>query len=212
MYKYKTKAFTLSEILITLALVGIIAALTIPTLINNTNNSSYTAGFLRANKILKEAAVKLMANNAGTMAGIYTSDNEVRNGFCSVLDCFETCDAGAVSGNCFSSGFTTLDGSAYTTDQNTVSAAVLSNGMSLTFDYIDSDSGRILVDINGMSSPNRLGRDVFAFEYDGSRIWVYGIAEYNPWGASTCNPSATSDTNGIACGGRIIEESNRMNY
>ena len=37
MIKYEHKAFTLAEVLITLGIIGIVAAMTLPTLINNHN-------------------------------------------------------------------------------------------------------------------------------------------------------------------------------
>lgn len=35
------KAFTLAEVLITLGIIGVVAAITIPTLVANTNNQKY---------------------------------------------------------------------------------------------------------------------------------------------------------------------------
>ncbi len=39
------KAFTLAEVLATLAIIGIVAALTIPTFVNDVNNKYYRIGF-----------------------------------------------------------------------------------------------------------------------------------------------------------------------
>ena len=37
------KAFTLAEVLVTLGIIGVVAAMTMPTLINNTGNEKYVA-------------------------------------------------------------------------------------------------------------------------------------------------------------------------
>ena len=37
-----SNAFTLAEVLITLAIIGVVAAMTMPTLINNTNGAQFT--------------------------------------------------------------------------------------------------------------------------------------------------------------------------
>lgn len=38
---YRENAFTLSEVLITIGIIGIVAALTLPTIINDTKNKEY---------------------------------------------------------------------------------------------------------------------------------------------------------------------------
>ncbi|MCM1340030.1 MAG: type II secretion system GspH family protein [Muribaculaceae bacterium] len=56
------KAFTLSEVLITLGIIGIVAAMTIPTLIANTNGAKYRSQFKKALSSLNQA-VKLNEAN-----------------------------------------------------------------------------------------------------------------------------------------------------
>ena len=41
-------AFTLAEVLITLGIIGVVAAMTIPTLISNTNGAQFKTGFKKA--------------------------------------------------------------------------------------------------------------------------------------------------------------------
>ncbi|MDD3238109.1 MAG: type II secretion system protein [Candidatus Gastranaerophilales bacterium] len=49
------KAFTLAEVLITLVIIGVIAALTIPALLNNTNKEEYKTGVKKAYSVLSQA-------------------------------------------------------------------------------------------------------------------------------------------------------------
>ena len=58
------KAFTLAEVLITLGIIGIVAALTIPSLIANYQETQQIAGFKKAYAEITEA-LKLMANDYG---------------------------------------------------------------------------------------------------------------------------------------------------
>ncbi len=44
----KHRGFTLAEVLITLGIIGVVAAMTIPTLIANTNSQKYRAQFKKA--------------------------------------------------------------------------------------------------------------------------------------------------------------------
>lgn len=55
MREYK-KAFTLAEVLITLGIIGVVAAITIPTLIANTNNQKYRSQFKKTVSTLSQAA------------------------------------------------------------------------------------------------------------------------------------------------------------
>ena len=63
----KQKGFTISEILVTIAILGVIAAATIPLLITATNKATYVDGLERAYLMLKTATSTLIANNGGTM-------------------------------------------------------------------------------------------------------------------------------------------------
>lgn len=54
--KEHKKAFTLAEVLITLGIIGVVAAITIPTLIANTNNQKYRSQFKKTVSTLSQAA------------------------------------------------------------------------------------------------------------------------------------------------------------
>jgi len=59
------KGFTLAEVLVTLAIIGVVAALTIPTLITNTNSARYSAGLKKAISTLDSA---IQTNQSATSA------------------------------------------------------------------------------------------------------------------------------------------------
>ena len=67
--------FTLAEVLITLIIVGVIAAMTIPALINATNKQVYVAGVKKANSTLSQALIQ-MAKNNDSSPGDYTFLND----------------------------------------------------------------------------------------------------------------------------------------
>lgn len=50
-------AFTLAEVLITLGIIGVVAAMTMPTLLNSTQGAQYRTGFKKAMSVLSQAAV-----------------------------------------------------------------------------------------------------------------------------------------------------------
>ncbi len=64
------KAFTLAEVLITLGIIGVVAAMTIPTLITNTRSSQYRSKFKKTISTLSQAARMSQAQYGFDYAGI----------------------------------------------------------------------------------------------------------------------------------------------
>ncbi len=71
-------AFTLAEVLITLAIIGVVAAMTMPTLINNTNGAQFKTAYKKALSVLSQAVVMNIALDDYDFAG--TSAYAATNG------------------------------------------------------------------------------------------------------------------------------------
>lgn len=65
----KKFAFTLAEVLITLGIIGVVAAMTIPTLIANTNGAKYRSQFKKAVSTLNQAGLMSQAQYGFDFAG-----------------------------------------------------------------------------------------------------------------------------------------------
>jgi prepilin-type N-terminal cleavage/methylation domain-containing protein len=89
--------FTLAEVLITLGIIGVVAAMTIPNLIANTNGAKFRSGFKKAISTLNQAGLMAQAQYdfdfAGTSAACATDaaaaakeHPEVTMTFCSILN------------------------------------------------------------------------------------------------------------------------------
>jgi len=79
--KANKKGFTLAEVLITLGIIGVVAALTIPTLMANYQKVQEVAGLKKAYAEITEA-LRLMANDHGCpdnleCTGVFTDDSNV---------------------------------------------------------------------------------------------------------------------------------------
>lgn len=75
MHKFK-RGFTLAEVLITLAIIGVVAALTIPTLITNSNNQQYISALKKDISILNACIQNNIGANgidAGSDTSIHSS-------------------------------------------------------------------------------------------------------------------------------------------
>ena len=63
-------AFTLAEVLITLVIVGVIAAMTIPTLINKTNKQEYVSRLKKTYSTLSQATNRIIAEEGTPKASV----------------------------------------------------------------------------------------------------------------------------------------------
>ena len=56
-------AFTLAEVLITLSVIGIVAAMTLPTIINRANEKQWKVAYKKAYSSMTQAFLKMQAND-----------------------------------------------------------------------------------------------------------------------------------------------------
>lgn len=216
--------FTLAEVLITLAIIGVIAALTIPNLIQSTKNAGIVVGVRKAQSELSQAYVSFVADGT-TMDIIHTGNAQhvnVLNQFATKLNIVKNC--GTETG-CFPGViYKFLDGSDlgnYDYDTgSSVAKAILADGSSIAFadfnnncdNHLVADSlnplynacGYIQFDINGFKPPNQLGRDFFSFYITRSGIYAWGSNNYGP---NDCNAGSM----GFNCAGKILTEGT-VNY
>ena len=67
--------FTLAEVLITLGIIGVVAAMTMPTLINSTQGAQYKTGFKKALTVLSQAVVMNIALNDYDLSQVVKGTN-----------------------------------------------------------------------------------------------------------------------------------------
>lgn len=99
------KGFTLAEVLITLGIIGIVAAMTIPTLMKNTQDAELKSAWKKAYSVISQASLNVKNDNGGTFAGLgsafdLNSQNTLRDAYTNYLKVVKKCDADAY-GLCF---------------------------------------------------------------------------------------------------------------
>jgi prepilin-type N-terminal cleavage/methylation domain-containing protein len=167
----KKLAFTLAEVLVTLGIVGVVSALTIPSLVKNHQRQVYVTQLKKVVSELSQAAEKsINDNNAVSLVetkygGSNNNIEPVRNFF---LDNFKiTNDCGENLTPCFADRYTNMNGNEVEVDSGPYAVFSLANGASIdVYDiYMTSreDFGyyHLRVDINGAQGPNIAGRDLF---------------------------------------------------
>lgn len=183
------KGFTLAEVLITLSVIGLVAALTIPELVKNMTNYAFQKSQEITLAKIKEATAQMNVDSA--LDG-YTSNDAFVDTFQKYMKITKRCDSSTIV-NCFPSKIKTATGEDIDTStlatgiklgvnnlsSNTV-VLMLANGTSMIFtlrdstkvgtacdriDPVDNKSDTtscmsFLYDINGFGSPNIIGKDI----------------------------------------------------
>ena len=200
---HQTKAFTLAEVLITLAIIGIVAALTIPMLMNNISDKESKTAWKETYSMLSQATLRIMQDNDETMKGLCVGMDYqcIADLYEAYLSTTKTCDSSTFYGTCWSNSFTSLSGSS--PGWGAGSGALLKNGSfagfyyyapNCDFSYIGTQlCGEIIVDVNGFKRPNVIGRDIFLVKITDKGISPDGI---NDGTTNSCDP--TSDGRGCS--------------
>lgn len=229
LFKTPPEAFTLAEVLITLGIIGVVAALTIPTLIQNANEKATITAVKKAYSVLSQAYT-MAENENGTPDswGITANPspallNMMKPYLRISKDCTDS------SQGCFPAGvnykfLATSRGFDGIYDDADIPKLRLSDGTSIkaitssstcgavegTTLALQNVCGRYFVDINGDKLPNSYGKDLFHF-------WLtkYGIVPVGS-SAETDYTFATecADSNahrGVGCAAWLIYNEN-MDY
>ena len=164
MLKFKKPAFTLSETLIALSVIGVLGALVLPGLIKDSINKANIALLQSTVSQLNDAIqTELIKSNVTNIADtiVYKSpDVFLRRTF----DVAETC-TGSTPNSCYantSNGYKTYNGSTSSLVYSN-KAVLLTNGVTIdiltTATTVGNDYIPISIDLNGPKPPNILGVD-----------------------------------------------------
>lgn len=202
--------FTLAEVLITLGIIGIVAALTIPILMSQVQDRQLKAAAKAAYSKTYQAVEMMKHDNSGSLTSYYNSVDSFEPDFQSYLKVAKDCgmngcvDAGA---NC---PYKTLGGAKGDAWWLLGRQLVTIDGMFFSF-YNGQDSGHtgiiyIIADVNGYGKvPNVYGRDVFLFQLKNDKLLPMG-ALTTDWSADTwCDKNdKINSSQGAGCMYKVI--------
>lgn len=172
-------AFTLSEILITLGIIGVVAALTIPTLMQNIQEAQFKTAWKKNYSVISQAWERVKQDEGGDLSAYfdtalnYQTDHpvaELANYLSVVQSCgtFDSTSAGdyyyacGVSTSAYIGVYKTLSGQLFDDRNISHGQYVLKDGSTLYFRTFNQGWLLIFVDVNGFSKgPNILGKDLF---------------------------------------------------
>lgn len=184
-FKKKSLAFTLAEVLVTLGIIGVVSAMTVPSLMKNHQRSVYVTQLHKVyNEIQQATSLQLQERNAINLVESGIRSQATMATFINSRLKVSTCTSPS---NCFASEYKNMDGAAVTSYSNTnASCFTMASGAAICLEYkapVTADSckaseddkfmqevgacdnlnmvGTLIVDSNGKSGPNVLGRDLF---------------------------------------------------
>ena len=231
------RAFTLAEVLITLGIIGVVAALTIPTLIANYQEKQTVSRLTKAYATISNAYQMAKVENGELSAWGFTAN--ATNGTTDEDGNYEIADATVNNSNLFWAKMvpylkvvkhtdTTKDNYQFETstldgrngDIVTLSTVELADGTTFYGGWIgnykckdtDLTCGDFAVDINGINTkPNTYGKDIFYFDITKNGIKPMGREERRPFDDYCNMTNNTSSYNGYGCTAWVLQFKN-MDY
>lgn len=208
----KIKAFTLAEVLITLGIIGVVAAITIPGLITTHKAKRLRSQFLESYSIVQQAFKQMEADDVSLDPKTYptgTFYQTFMNYFQAPFDCGQSNNGtGKKVLPCYdytnkTKAYKSLDGKSTVAynwfDDGQIA---LQNGTLLLIEnYTNSGQLWVSVDLNGFNNPpNRWGYDLFTFEFIDGELMTMGDkkTKYNDTD-KYCNMKGSGTFNGAAC-------------
>lgn len=229
MGKINKRGFTLAEVLITLGVIGIVAAMTMPTLLVQHRERENTTKLKKIYSTMTQAYTRAVAERGTPEFWDLIGENDPTGAenIKQILSPYFTVKPGGINGEIWLDTNTRQlnnrpgpnlgsgEGGEYAT------FAVV-DGMSIAFTVDDKDCKGVfgdskalqnvcatfIVDVNGSKQPNQFGFDIFQFY-----ITKYGIQPYGSQ-ADTTHPFETSCTlqsDGYGCAGWVVFRNN-MDY
>lgn len=225
------QGFTLAEVLITLGIIGIVAAMTLPTLVNKYQKRTYITGLQKFYTQISQAMQTMkQQTNCEDMECMGFSgtlnDTWVENAKKLFKNTYQVMDFCYGTPNCEYEYFFVNKTSGGKTFTDKEFAFRTSDGFIIKLAPFTGNWSSLTVDINGPKNPNTIGRDIhlfrinkkgevhpyYGYKYAHTQDGNFNQNLYWKTNPNLCNPSTTSGNGLYGCTARIIEEGWQMNY
>lgn len=235
-FNLKNSAFTLAETLIVIGIIGVIAALTIPSLSNETNSKETVTKLKKVQAILEDAYGRSEAQYGPLLEWTTLNTNVFTQRISASMKTSKVCSLSAADTGCFG---TLATANVYKPDGTTTTALsavgtgklILADESSVGFFISDSNCntdvvsanaslpdlqkvcGTVTVDINGPSKGKSIwGRDLFAFYITRHGLYPVGIdGDAKAKFIDNCTKTVPANGVGTGCTAWVVTNGN-MDY
>ena len=205
-------AFTLAEVLITLSVIGVVAAMTLPTVIQNYQKQVVVNKLKKSYSNLQNALQKSMSEN-GDMSTWDFPDDRVEFFSKYIVPYYKNLE----NGKAYYADIKNIDGRA----ANGSRCITLPDGTSVSIgDKINNSYYWMFIDVNAKKGPNRLGKDIFMLElFPGSNQLIFHSqgqtneqlkSDYQG-GGYQCKKGTDGRYAGGKCGAKIMQDGWKIN-
>lgn len=218
-------AFTLAEVLITLGIIGIVAAITIPILMQNIQDQQLKTAWKKEYSVISQAVQSVVSDNGGSLKGVCTEPT----GYCILsflsekLKLLKLCQNGQTKGSCWHEDNIAKNyggGTDWVTKYSIAhTGMVLQDGTMMTIWWPDgscSSSGMapekqscgwMVVDVNGFKPPNIQGKDIFILAIHEN--WVTPEGTQGDWVSTNisthiCDSALDEYHSGLGCSAQYL--------
>lgn len=186
-------AFTLAEVLIVMSIIGIVAEMTIPTLIHNIQEQVLKTSFKKAYSEASQAWEQVVAENPGTYTArggwtctwpdSTTADYDANDGRIDALKAKMKVIKSCVNETgCWPKSYEKY-GDFYGCGNNPENYSwVTADGTMWGTSCKNHDETNIAIDINGNKQPNKIGQDIFQFLLGSDGIVYFTIGDNSTTG------------------------------
>ncbi len=172
------KSFTLAEVLITLGVIGIVAAMTLPTLINKHHKQVTVTRLKQSYAIISEAIKQSEVVNGSDEYWNYETDGETF--YKTYLKNYvKVIGEGALSDLNAHISYKTLNGgtmAALIQEGNNYTIKLANGSIIIISNRVFNNYKLIGIDVNGFANPNQIGKDLFYINISKGRgVQPYGL-------------------------------------
>ncbi len=205
----KMFAFTLSEVLVTMSIIGVISALTVPTLINNYQRKTQVVQLRKSINDVVNAIDMYITEEGKTSFKATPLFANLDDFISQKLKVLKTCEAEATG--CFANEqYMPVGAGTGTNFECAGQSYVLANSSAICMTKGNDDLISVNIDVNGTEGPNIGGRDMYIFY-----ILPSGEVTYCSNGAATCDGdvgTCTGSAIGEGCTAVLAENNWQMTY
>ncbi len=219
----KQNGFTLAETLITIGIIGIIAAITLPIIIANKRAKELETALKKNTSVLQQAILRITLEDGIEPSPQNLASRELKNKIKPYLNVLKDCGYGTEFGSCVpNTGYESNKDAKNTyktfNKSKNVSYSMLDDGQLLLIDgsllliensNLEFEQVLISVDVNGYTKgPNVWGQDLFTFAFTktGKFLPMGAIGTAYADDKIYCSTTSSYSLNGIGCTYKALTE------